>query len=778
MAAGAPVGKRMRGDSEVGEEVNVGGGRMPKMARNQQGGDVLRRHADGLTRERDRDVRDRGRERDRGDRDRDMLERERERRIQPDNGPNPSAGGRPSHQQKQIQQHFQSQQQQIQTKASTALVQPLPGQVVGSQKQLLTPQQQALLMKGPLPPHLMHHTAQQQQPPPGWPTPEMLSHLPFPPSPFPMQNFNVAAAAAAAAANGLPPGHGHGGMAMRGRGGALVGVGVVRPTGNVTVPLGVAGSVMNNKLGVASGPGNVSSPGGSGGGGRFRHFILLARNIPEDKMMIGPIISFFQQFGNLLDVVRVQPDKAFILFERREAASAALGSVDAIMGNRHIRLSFGRENDFTEASLQLTDDGKLVPADKDNGAGKNDANDARVSGSAQRGMGARRGGFGRGGGRGGRGGGGHASAVASPAKVKDVELENGSGDGSATSLQQPGTEVGTPRKAEKTDDQQQKNQAVVVDPKAAAEDLKRKKEKIIALRKQQEARKSQLQSRYEGLVKQQRDLLESLSDKKNDAGLMKRFREIQKEAMQVRSELTPKTPTTSSVQQQQQTIQACKDISRESGVTKILNNKRSLVVDNRPKNMLIVGCDVSVGTERAKNVFRETVKVAKVDDGWLIEFSSRRAAESAMRAVGPLKRGFGDSTTAQIVATALPEVGPENCVSVGGANIGSVFGGTGKNRIGFSPGGPFSVAEKIAMMTSTTPKAAFPVSAPIVTGAPAVNSTCTAGSLTAVIASKELVGAGISCKEGGNDENGEEKKEMQEKKEMGNEDAGGDVVMG
>lgn len=52
-------------------------------------------------------------------------------------------------------------------------------------------------------------------------------------------------------------------------------------------------------------------------------------------------------------------------------------------------------------------------------------------------------------------------------------------------------------------------------------------------------------------------------------------------------------------------------------------------------------------------VFRGTKRVAKVEEGWLIELSSKSAAESAMRPIGPLKSGFGPKARAQIVSRKL-----------------------------------------------------------------------------------------------------------------------------
>lgn len=100
-------------------------------------------------------------------------------------------------------------------------------------------------------------------------------------------------------------------------------------------------------------------------GAKFRlwHFSLLARHIPENKMMNRPNITFSQWSRLILYVVQAPRDRTFFGFERRENAFAAISSLNAVIGNCEIRLAWAVIPNFAECKTSLTNNGKLVAQD-------------------------------------------------------------------------------------------------------------------------------------------------------------------------------------------------------------------------------------------------------------------------------------------------------------------------------------------------------------------------------------------------------------------------------
>lgn len=76
--------------------------------------------------------------------------------------------------------------------------------------------------------------------------------------------------------------------------------------------------------------------------------------------------------------------------------------------------------------------------------------------------------------------------------------------------------------------------------------------------------------------------------------------------------------------------------------------------------MLVSGAREDMTGEVAVTVFRETIGAEQIPGGWLLEFGSRRSAESALRAHGVLLRSFGPQARARIVATAMPSQSTNN----------------------------------------------------------------------------------------------------------------------
>lgn len=418
-------------------------------------------------------------------------------------------------------------------------------------------------------------------------------------------------------------------------------------------------------------PGKPNSSGNSSSGApsKHRHFILLARNIPSGNLMVGPIFAFFQRFGVVLDVVKAPPNKAFILFENRDSAFAALRSLEAVMGNRHISLAWARDSDFSEAGLAITNDGKLI----ERATGSDQNNHPHASSSAAPNA---------------------PNAPVAPAasagsttKARKSHSVDGSNEEPKAAVAQKG-ENKSPTKhvvrergsASKGASNGLSADGSGIDPEAAADDLKRKRQKILAMRKEQEAQRAQRLERYQGLVKQQKDLfaeLQDCTDEGTKLELVNKLRRAQNDALKVREEMKPSVqrvsdpvkssvagvvspghkgsagPSAGGTASDGEALAKGRTLDGTPVRPKYGRDLSTFQVDNRPKVILVSG-SVNVPEALAVAVFRDTERAVKVEDGWLIELSSRRAAESAMRAIGPLKRGFGPTATVQIVSRSLP----------------------------------------------------------------------------------------------------------------------------
>lgn len=57
-------------------------------------------------------------------------------------------------------------------------------------------------------------------------------------------------------------------------------------------------------------------------------------------------------------------DRVFTLFEQTDNACAALSSVRALFGNRHLCLEWAHDPDLADAIFSLTNDGRLGAQDK------------------------------------------------------------------------------------------------------------------------------------------------------------------------------------------------------------------------------------------------------------------------------------------------------------------------------------------------------------------------------------------------------------------------------
>lgn len=258
-------------------------------------------------------------------------------------------------------------------------------------------------------------------------------------------------------------------------------------------------------------------------GGRHRHFILLAKQVPEDKMLIGPIYAFFQRFGTVRDVHRVMPDKAFIMFERREQAQAALNCVEAVMGNRHVKLYWARDSDISDSGMTLTDDGKLQE-------GNNGASTAAKSRASDRGGGS----SGRQGGGNADNGGNSAAAAAAAASAAAATAAAAAAAGKCDA------ERAAAELEEKVRAAAEEKKVQMV---AAEEDLRKKKEQIAALRREQDKRKAEQQAEYQKLIGEQKELMFVISKSENAKDkerLMGQWKAVMARTEELRDEIHPR----------------------------------------------------------------------------------------------------------------------------------------------------------------------------------------------------------------------------------------------
>lgn len=297
--------------------------------------------------------------------------------------------------------------------------------------------------------------------------------------------------------------------------------------------------------------------GGAGGAGRANTTLVL-QNAPHDKLNLLAITEYFQKFGRVVNVRLVPPTKpsrAFIDFASRGEAAAAMRSVDAVMGNRHIKLHWARVGEADGDSATTTTpavgpDGLPVPA---------------------------------------------------PEELKPVDH--------AAEL------------AEKKERIQRARAAELADRAAKAE-----------------AKKSAM-AEQRTLIAQ----LEGASDAEKKAGLvrLKELGTIIEEADPPKRKQPPPAAATEPAWK------------RTRGGFQQRPKRANYVLDNRPKVVRIGGAKRGISADAAAAIFRDTERAESVGDGWILHFSTRAAAESAVRAAKVLKRGFGDGARAEIVEGGL-----------------------------------------------------------------------------------------------------------------------------
>lgn len=428
--------------------------------------------------------------------------------------------------------------------------------------------------------------------------------------------------------------------------------------------------------------------GHEGKGGRGKYSVLAMRNVPEDKLKLPHILKFFEMYGTPDNVQLVTPDRAFIIYANRESALAAVKSVDAIMGNRHIKLGWATAMDYEIANLELTEDGVLKP--RTNGRPKNDRRNEKSD---------RRGDHHKQENNGDDGG-----VKSADKKSEMTEVRAGAQAAAQAAAQVAAQELKEKRK------------------KAAEEDLRKKRQAIAEARAKQEEEKASLQARKKQLVEDQKRLVteaKAATEQSLKVELLQKAKTIEAELKQVVAGLNPNAVTA----RQSQTVEASPHgghtnwagRGRGRGGNTIAGERfKSFFVDNRPKTLQIMGATPGITVDVATNVFHETVGAERVGGFWLLRFANRRAAESALRARGPLKRGFGTGAMAQIIAdnegTKDSVVEPEN--SNEGKDSGASEDGNEVEQVVVGNGVGSQEEEGNAMVIDSDNTAAMPVPAP------------------------------------------------------------------
>lgn len=170
--------------------------------------------------------------------------------------------------------------------------------------------------------------------------------------------------------------------------------------------------------------------------------------------------------------------------------------------------------------------------------------------------------------------------------------------------------------------------------------LQRKRQEIKDARAEEERRKKA----YEDAIVEQKQLFATLEggsteQKKKALGRMKeldgliRAHDAEKAA---RAQPAPQPPTLDKPWKRQRTFQR--------------HAPNAYSLDNRPKVVRITGANQGISPDAAAAIFRDTDRADAGPDGtWTLHFSTRAAAESAIRARNVLRRGFGINAKTVIV---------------------------------------------------------------------------------------------------------------------------------
>lgn len=305
--------------------------------------------------------------------------------------------------------------------------------------------------------------------------------------------------------------------------------------------------------------------------GRTLNSVLVMRNVPSEKLTLGVINEFFEKFGTISNIQlrpAHEPDHAYIEFSNRAEAQAAYDSVDAVMGNRHVRLYWARESDFEQDGISLAGVERAPPV------------------NAQK----------------------------------------------ATTRARPQQQTRSPQTS-----------AVPVeeDPEAL---LQRKRKEIAAAREEQERVKAERQAEYDSCIREQKELFGKLesgcsADEKKE--VLKRIKTLRNTAESILTSIKGKDVSSKA--------SSCGPDAKQQAGSNNFGHGRfrgPMSADFRPRVAYIRGAsNPGLNETSTTNIFHDTANAKLVDGEWILEFGSRRAAESALKAVRLLKQWFGPNAT-------------------------------------------------------------------------------------------------------------------------------------
>lgn len=330
------------------------------------------------------------------------------------------------------------------------------------------------------------------------------------------------------------------------------------------VPSGFGGGRGGAQIGNGRGRGRSErGRGGHGSGagrsvGRQLNSVLVVRNVPAEKLTLGALNEFFKTFGLVVNIQlrpAQNPAHAFIEFSQRSEAQAAMSSVDAILGNRHVRVHWAREQDFEAGGLSLA----------------------------------------------------------------GVELSTAGGQSRKQGYQQKPAHTAAPA-------------VPAEDPEIV---LQRKRKEIAAAREDQMKAKAERQAEVDSCIAKQKELFAKLAagdcspETKKD--ILQEIKSLGKKADAAQALIKPKdSPSTVAAPT---AAPPPRPQARPRG---------AMTADFRPKVVTISGVTAEGLSEaNAAQVFRETASATKDGTSWVLDFSSRRAAESAANAPWLVKKHFG-----------------------------------------------------------------------------------------------------------------------------------------
>jgi hypothetical protein len=311
---------------------------------------------------------------------------------------------------------------------------------------------------------------------------------------------------------------------------------------------------------------NNAGPGQSRG--RQLNSILVVRNVPAEKLSLGALNEFFKAFGSVVNIQlrpTHNPDHAFIEFSQRSEARAAFDSVDAVLGNRHVRVFWAREQDFEADGIPLA----------------------------------------------------------------GVELSSGGG------------------LARRLGHQQQRAATQGAPPEDPEVVLQRKRKEIAAAREGQMKARAARQADVDRCIAQQKEMFAKLAagdcsaETKKD--ILQEIKSLGKKADDARAWIKAKEAPVKAAPPAPARAVASRMCARPIG---------AMTADFRPRLVTISDASTDGLTEmQAAQVFRETKSATRDGSNWLLDFSSRRAAESAANALWLVKKNFGPNAT-----LTLPDV--------------------------------------------------------------------------------------------------------------------------